>query len=181
MQAGQLTSALGWRLLPPAWRLPANSEWPLRRSLRQVHIKIYLLLQFQKLTFNQIPKIIFVQICDLFFMNLLSSTCAPDSWQLMVKPGEQRQFEYWSSDWKYRWIWDIGQDQDCHTRLRPVDLDLFPWVQWCSYESFVPRFLKSVLVLLPQILGSFGSPKKHVNFDIFKKHEKCVVCILTPP
>lgn len=31
-----------------------------------------------------------------------SSTCATDSWQLMVKPGEQRQFEYWSSDWKYR-------------------------------------------------------------------------------
>ena len=39
-------------------------------------------------------------------MNLLSSTCAPDSWQLMVKPGEQRQFEYWSSDWKYRWTLD---------------------------------------------------------------------------
>ena len=39
-------------------------------------------------------------------MNLLSSTCATDSWQLMVKPGEQRQFEYWSSDWKYRWTLD---------------------------------------------------------------------------
>jgi len=31
-----------------------------------------------------------------------SSTCATDSWQLLVKSGEQRQLEYWSSDWKYR-------------------------------------------------------------------------------
>jgi len=38
-------------------------------------------------------------LCAAFYD---SSTCAPDSWQLMVKPGEQRQFEYWSSDWKYR-------------------------------------------------------------------------------
>ena len=32
-----------------------------------------------------------------------SSTCAQDSWKLLVKDGEQRQLEYWSSDWKYRW------------------------------------------------------------------------------
>jgi len=31
-----------------------------------------------------------------------SSSCAPDSWQLLVRGGEQRQLEYWSSDWKYR-------------------------------------------------------------------------------
>ena len=41
--------------------------------------------------------------------------------------------------------------------------------------------LKSVLVLLLWILGPFGPPKKRVNFDIFKKHQLCVFCILTPP
>ena len=43
-----------------------------------------------------------------------------------------------------------------------------------------PRSLKSVLVLLPQILGPFGPPKKRVNFDMFQKHQKCVLYILTP-
>ena len=37
------------------------------------------------------------------------------------------------------------------------------------------RSLKSVLVLLAQILGPFGPPKKRVNFD----NQKCVLCILT--
>ena len=35
-----------------------------------------------------------------------------------------------------------------------------------------PRSLKSVLVLLPQILGPFGPPNKRVYFDIFKKNSK---------
>ena len=47
-------------------------------------------------------------------------------------------------------------------------------------EHTEPRSLKSVLVLLAQILGPFGPPKKRVNFDMFKKHQKCVLCILTP-
>ena len=28
--------------------------------------------------------------------------------------------------------------------------------------------------------GLFGPPKKRVNFDMFKKHQKCVLCILSP-
>ena len=35
-----------------------------------------------------------------------------------------------------------------------------------------PRSLKSVLVLLLQILGPFGPPNKRVYFDIFKKNSK---------
>ena len=31
------------------------------------------------------------------------------------------------------------------------------------------RSLKSVWALLAQILGPFGPPKKHLNFDLFKK------------
>ena len=40
--------------------------------------------------------------------------------------------------------------------------------------------LKSVWVVLAQTLGPFGPPKKLVNFDMFQKHQKCVLCILTP-
>ena len=39
--------------------------------------------------------------------------------------------------------------------------------RWQNHESdLLSRSLKSVLVLLPQILDLFSPPKKHVNFDI---------------
>ena len=43
----------------------------------------------------------------------------------------------------------------------------------------VPRSLKSVLVLPPQIFGLFGPPRKRVNFDKFNQRQKCVFCVLT--
>ena len=46
----------------------------------------------------------------------------------------------------------------------------------CSYA----RSLKLALVFLAQILGPFDPPKMRVNFDMFKKYQKCVLCILTP-
>ena len=42
-----------------------------------------------------------------------------------------------------------------------------------------PRSLKSVLVLPPQIFGTFSPPKKRVNFDKFNQRHKCV--IFCPP
>ena len=39
-------------------------------------------------------------------------------------------------------------------------------------EHTEPRSLKSVLVLLAQILGPFGPPKKHINFDLVGKTSK---------
>ena len=35
-------------------------------------------------------------------------------------------------------------------------------------------------VLPAQIMGPFGPLKKLVNFDTFQKHQKCILCILTP-
>ena len=48
-----------------------------------------------------------------------------------------------------------------------------------NFKAVSPLSLKSVLVLLTQILGPFGPPKERVNVDMFRKHRKCVLCILT--
>ena len=37
-----------------------------------------------------------------------------------------------------------------------------------------------VLVFQAQILGPFSPPKKRVNFNMFHKHQKCLLCIFTP-
>ena len=47
-------------------------------------------------------------------------------------------------------------------------------------RSCEPQSLESVLGYRPQILGPFGPPKKHINFDIFNKEQKLIFCVLTP-
>ena len=49
------------------------------------------------------------------------------------------------------------------------------WLIFC----LVARSLNFPLVPLLQILGPFGPPKKHVNFDKFNQRQKCVFCVLT--
>ena len=49
----------------------------------------------------------------------------------------------------------------------------------CIMTSLWALSLKSNVVPCMQILGPFGPPKKYVNFDMSKKHQKCVLCILT--
>ena len=54
------------------------------------------------------------------------------------------------------------------------------WIPLVPIHILIGPVLESVLVLAVQILGPFGPPKKCVNFDMFKKDQKCVFCILTP-
>ena len=48
------------------------------------------------------------------------------------------------------------------------------WLIFC----LVARSLNFPLVPLLQILGPFGPPKKHVNFDKFNQRQKCIFCVL---
>ena len=48
------------------------------------------------------------------------------------------------------------------------------------FRLFNARSLKSVLVLLAQILGPFGPLKKRVNFDMFKKTSKVRTLYFVP-
>ena len=58
-----------------------------------------------------------------------------------------------------------------------VQLNVYLSFDLCSRD---PWSLKSVLVLRLQILGSFVSAKKRVNFNIFNKEQKRVFCVLAP-
>ena len=46
---------------------------------------------------------------------------------------------------------------------------------FASCWALLARSLKSVLVLLPQIFGPFGPPKKRVNFNKINQRHKCVI------
>ena len=75
----------------------------------------------------------------------------------------------WCVGW---WLWRAGCiSQDTYLL----------YVKFMSHPpasgKHISRSLKAVLILLAQILGP---PRRRVNFDMFKKHQKCVLCILTP-